>query len=157
MNFLRFNVIKIELSDKLIFLLLSCRKRDSRRWRIKLQNFKNWNGVIWTKNGFSIDLSSSSNCFPYQKSNFQFIYSIPNSPGLGALFSESAGALAQSVPRHREPRPRTAGLLTYFPGARLQNVYTEGVSDVVSHPIMIGQPRSDRAPYETVNANDRGI
>jgi hypothetical protein len=42
-------------------------------------------------------------------------------------------------------------------GALLQNVYTEGVSDAVSHLIMIRQPRSDRAPYETVNAIDRGI
>jgi hypothetical protein len=30
MNFLRFNVIKIGLDEKLIFLLFSCRNRDSR-------------------------------------------------------------------------------------------------------------------------------
>jgi hypothetical protein len=30
MNFLRFNVIKIELNDKLIFLLFSCKNRDAK-------------------------------------------------------------------------------------------------------------------------------
>jgi hypothetical protein len=28
MNFLRFNVLEIELNDKLIFLLFSCQNRD---------------------------------------------------------------------------------------------------------------------------------
>jgi hypothetical protein len=76
-------VIKIELSDKLIFLLFSCRNRDSRRWRIKLQNFRNWNGVIWTKNGFSMHFTSFYICF-----------SVFNHLRTGPHFSESPGARA---------------------------------------------------------------
>jgi hypothetical protein len=43
-------------------------------WRIILQNFRNWNGMFWTKNGFSMNLSSSSNYF-YIKNHLPFNFS----------------------------------------------------------------------------------
>jgi hypothetical protein len=51
-------------------------KTETLSERIILQNFRNWNGLIWTKNRISMNLSSSSNYFhikiPYFNSFIQF-------------------------------------------------------------------------------------
>jgi hypothetical protein len=64
-----------------------------------ITKFRNWNEVIWTKNRFSIDLSSSSNYFhiknPFPISFIQFKRYLDwasfsdNSRGLGIIFRRS--------------------------------------------------------------------
>jgi hypothetical protein len=63
MNFLRFNVIKIGLNVKLMFLLFSCQNRGTNAQTILLQKFRNWNGPIWSSYEFSMNYQSSSNYF----------------------------------------------------------------------------------------------
>jgi hypothetical protein len=45
-----------------------------------IQNFRNWNGVIWTKNEFSMNFTSSSNClyikYSFSNSFIQFKWAL---------------------------------------------------------------------------------
>jgi hypothetical protein len=67
MNFQRFYVLDIWLIEKLIFLLFSCQNRDSRWWTIILQNYRNWNGLIWSLYELYMIYTSSSTYFYIKK------------------------------------------------------------------------------------------
>jgi hypothetical protein len=63
---------------------------------IKLQNFRKWNGSIWTKNGFSMNLTSSrvyfhiknqiSNSFNQFNSVLDWASNLEKPRGLGVTF-----------------------------------------------------------------------
>jgi hypothetical protein len=66
-----------------------------------------WNGLIWTKYGFSMILSSSSNYFhiknPFSNLFIQFQTALD-----WASFSRKARGLGVMFPGHREQSPWTA-------------------------------------------------
>jgi hypothetical protein len=84
------------------------------------------------------------------KIHFWFIFSGFIIPWSGPQFLEHAGVLAQSVPRHSKTGSWTAGLLTTLPGALLQNVQGERVSDNIDRPIRIHASRLNQQTREPV-------
>jgi hypothetical protein len=67
-----------------------------------LQNFRNWNGLIWTKYGFSMNLTSSSNYF-HIKNSFPIHLITLKQLWTGPQIHKRAGTPAQINPRHSRP------------------------------------------------------
>jgi hypothetical protein len=81
-----------------------------------LQNFINWNGVIWTKNEFSMNFTSSST-YLYIKNHFPITFTGFLILWTGRQILKKTGATVKIVLRLRLSLLWIAGLLTDFPGA----------------------------------------
>jgi hypothetical protein len=154
MNFLRFNVLEIELNDKLIFLRFSCRNRDSRWWRIKLQNFRNWNGAIWSKNGIPMNFTSSS--FVFLLKMYFLIHLIWFSPLLDCATNiRKFRGLNISFPKTQRGTSEDGGLFLDKQRDSLVNCHREGVRWYSGHLISDLGSGLDRRDLEAVRKENR--
>jgi hypothetical protein len=99
---------------------------------IKLQNFRNWNGVIWSSYAFSMNYVSSINYFPIK--NLFSISFIPFKRSLDwASISVKHRGLGVKFCRHREYHWWTAGSKSRKSEGSLTKVTRERV------PVIVGR------------------
>ena len=123
-------------------MCISCKNSGTIWYRIILQNYRNWNGSIWSSNEFSMLYTNSSTYF-YIKNQFLYLFLWFSKSLDWATFSVKRRGLGTIFLRLSEQQLWTAGSFEKSPRALMQKTQDEGVSQTLGRWIRDRAPRLD--------------